>query len=547
MEHVAGASLDAYCRPGALLPVETTVEIVASAAQALARAHAEGIVHRDIRPANLVRVGGTSVELKGFGLAGDPSTHPTQDGALPGIPDYMSPEQVRGEPLDGRSDLFSLAVVLYELLTGEKPFGGESVSSVLYRIVNEPPKPPSAPPPGLPARLVSFLDRALAKRPEDRFPDGETFAAELRRALVGAGSTAAAPRRAARAPTGPVPAGAERERAPSPGRRRGTVAYVVGAGIVLVLLVAAAWFAQRWRSGEVAAPREAWLETRVRTEPPGLPVSLDGKPLERGGVRFRAAGPFGTLSATKDCRTARHRIDPRDAGGEVVLVLDPALVDVTVDPGVPAATVRLDGKAVGGGTPSRINLDLCRENVIEARAEGYRTATVVVPAGATPLQARTAIAGLRLEAIPRGRLRLPATALPLTFFVDGRKVRPGRDGIELPEGSHAVRAVNEERWIDVASDVQVRAGESVTAVLDLPEMATLVVQAFPANCTVRLRRVGGAWKLLDETPVQREIAAGHYWVQVTYEATGESQEREVDLVPGFNPPLRFAFKTGGAP
>jgi hypothetical protein len=546
MEYVEGQTLDAFCRPDSLLPAETTVELIASAAEALDFAHQADIVHRDIKPANILRVGEQAMKIMDFGLAKAPHVHLTQDGDLLGTPSYMSPEQIRGETVDGRSDLFSLAVVLYEMLTGTKPFRGETVSSVLFRIVNEHPQPASSAGRYVPAELSRFLEKALDKKADERFQTGAAFAAALREA---AGAAAGAPRPAATVESSTV---AERpvpvEKLPPPvarRRRRSRMPYVVVAAIVLV---AAGLGATRYRDRLMELiepwmpepPAPAWLEAGVRTEPPGLPVLLDGQPIAAGVIRFPSAGPRGVLTTTLECRTVEHALAPEDAGGEIVLVTDPVEVEVDLDAGVAGADVRLNG-ADAGQTPARLSLDLCRENTVEIAAEGYYPASVVLPERATPLEARTALGAVALQAIPIGRLILPATPTPVRFFVNGDPVEASKDGIELTAGEHVVRAVSRKHWIDITTRVEVPPDGDVTATLRIPPLAWLTVQAFPANCKVYLRRPRGRWAYVDTIPVRTKIAAGRYEVRVEFVPTGETQERAVELRSGVEEPIRFSF------
>jgi hypothetical protein len=546
MEYVEGQTLDAFCRPDTLLPPETAVELVASAAEALDYAHRADIVHRDIKPANILRVGEETMKIMDFGLAKGPHAHLTQEGDLLGTPSYMSPEQIRGETVDARSDLFSLAVVLYEMLTGVKPFKGETVSSVLFRIVNEHPRPASSAGRFVPAELSKFLEKALDKRPVGRFQSGAEFAAALREAGRAA---AGAPRTAGADP--PSPAVAKPvpvEKLPPPvvrRRRRSKMPYVIAAAMILV---AVAVGVTRYREPLMELigpwmpepPAPAWLEAGVRTEPPGLPVLMDGEPLEAGVVRFPSAGPRGVLSATLDCRTAEHALALEDAGGEIVLVTDPVEVEVDVDPGVPGASVSLNG-ADAGEAPARVALDLCRENSIEVAADGYYPTSLVLPEGATPLEARTALGTITLEAIPIGRLMLPAPRTPVRFFVDGEAAESPPEGIELTAGEHVVRAVSKKYWIDVTTRVEVPANGDVTPEFRIPALAWLTVQAFPANCKVFLRRPRGRWVYLDTIPVRRKIAAGKYEVRVEFVPTGETRDRAVDLKAGAEEPIRFSF------
>ena len=189
MEYVEGRTLEEYIRLETLPSPRTVASIGCQAADALAYAHREGIVHRDIKPANLILVGERTVKIADFGLAKQTGTSLTTDGAFLGTPNYMSPEQIRGQDVDGRSDLFSLAIVVYELLTGKRPFRGESISTVIYRITTEPPIEPDLGQVPDAVRIKAFLGRALSKNPDDRYQTGDEFARELRESFAGSPAT----------------------------------------------------------------------------------------------------------------------------------------------------------------------------------------------------------------------------------------------------------------------------------------------------------------------------------------------------------------------
>ncbi len=194
MEHVDGSSLREVIRLRGPLPHGEALRIAISLADALSTAHEAGVVHRDIKPANiLVRASDGSVKLADFGIARLSSSDLTRTGETLGSPAYMSPEQFRGAIVDGRSDLFSLAVVLYEMLCGEKPFSGTDLGSLAYAIVHETPVPVSRREPRLPAGIDGFFERALAKQPDRRFPDGASFGEALRRILASATKPSPAP------------------------------------------------------------------------------------------------------------------------------------------------------------------------------------------------------------------------------------------------------------------------------------------------------------------------------------------------------------------
>jgi hypothetical protein len=183
MEFIDGITLDKHARPGTLLPPGDVLDLVTQAAAALDHAHAAGVIHRDIKPANLMRLKDGTLKITDFGLAKNPSANLTQTGVLLGTPSYMSPEQIQGKELDGRSDLFSLGVVLYELLTGVRPFDADSISTIIYRVLYEDPRPPAAHNPALPGEVNLVIERLLAKDKSRRYANGVALVADLRKAF----------------------------------------------------------------------------------------------------------------------------------------------------------------------------------------------------------------------------------------------------------------------------------------------------------------------------------------------------------------------------
>ncbi len=177
MELVEGRKLSEY-RVSELAP-ETRIGFIADllsmAGSALDYAHAKGVVHRDIKPANIM-VTSSGVKIMDFGVARISSSQLTRTGTIIGTPNYMSPEQVRAEPIDGRSDQFSLGVIVYEMLTDHKPFDAPNITSTLFKLVNEGPAPIRSVDPRIPGALEAVVARVLAKRPADRFANCTAFA-----------------------------------------------------------------------------------------------------------------------------------------------------------------------------------------------------------------------------------------------------------------------------------------------------------------------------------------------------------------------------------
>jgi len=186
MELIEGESLAARLARGAFPTTAEALDIAAKVADALAAAHTLGVVHRDIKPANIMLTKDGGVKVADFGVAkaiGE-GTDLTRTGTVVGSPAYMAPEQVRGEAIDGRADLFSLGVVLYEMIMRRKPFPADTVTTLIYQILNEDPfKDPSLTAP-LGPQLREFLQQCLAKNPADRIPDATTFASRARAILA---------------------------------------------------------------------------------------------------------------------------------------------------------------------------------------------------------------------------------------------------------------------------------------------------------------------------------------------------------------------------
>ncbi|MBI2789553.1 MAG: CHASE2 domain-containing protein [Elusimicrobia bacterium] len=219
MELLDGHDLVKYGQKDGLLPLEKALEYVATVADALDSAHAQGIVHRDIKPANIMLLKDGSIRVADFGIARITSSSKTATGTVMGTPSYMSPEQVAGKKVDGRSDLFSLAVALYELTTGEKPFkGGDGIGTLLFQIANDPHPDVLTIRPDLPPALRAVIDKGLAKSPDDRFQRGSEFAAAIRAVLKGGTAVvaAAAPKTIETPPPAAAAAPAPAPKAPEP-------------------------------------------------------------------------------------------------------------------------------------------------------------------------------------------------------------------------------------------------------------------------------------------------------------------------------------------
>lgn len=184
MELLEGTDLAKYSQKDHLLPLPEVIRIVSAVAGALDYAHENGVVHRDIKPANIMVLKNGEIRVADFGIARVMTSSKTQTGVILGTPSYMSPEQISGQKVDGRSDLFSLGVVFYELLTGEKPFQGDSIATLIFSITASPPIPLKDLAPDIPKQCVAIIDRLLAKDREMRYANGKDLMKDLAECLM---------------------------------------------------------------------------------------------------------------------------------------------------------------------------------------------------------------------------------------------------------------------------------------------------------------------------------------------------------------------------
>jgi len=589
MEYIDGMTLERHARADSLLPPGRLLELMTQAASALDYAHQAKVIHRDIKPANLMIQEDGSLKVTDFGLAKNPSANLTQTGVLLGTPSYMSPEQIQGKDLDGRSDLFSLGVVLYELLTGLRPFEADSISTIIYRVLYEDPRPATVHNPALPPAVHAVLEKALAKDPARRYATGAALVADLRKAFSdlpaetlarpfpiptappaprrpspasmqtrrpGAGGAArpgAATARTARPPLAPAP--------PLPARRPVKIL-----ALVLMVLLGLAVF-PRWanrgdrrfaRLGpgllrlpqtgpaqaagvggpgpETAGPLPAGtgrVTIEVRTKPAGGTVFLDDIPLAEPRVVLALSDPqTHAIRARSGCLEGIAEKSAADLAvlqGPLVLDLRERKEVVAIGSEPPGARLRIDGRDTGKSTPIEIELESCRERTVELRLDGHRHWTKTFPAGEDGEAVAQALKSVALEAIPRGTVTLPRPK-GWTGDVFLGSARVGRTGepIALDEGSYTLQVRNDKVFARTSVPVTVRGNETARPATVFPGLGSLTVQAQPSNCKVY---VDGAY--VDVTPIlDLPIASGDHDIRVVFVPNNAEQKRRVTIRAG---------------
>ncbi|HYK42640.1 MAG TPA: serine/threonine-protein kinase [Thermoanaerobaculia bacterium] len=356
MEYVDGEPLNRYAASRSL-DVAQKIELIRQAALALGHAHEKGVLHRDVKPGNILVTRDGQVKVADFGIgklvAGEGGL--TRTGQLVGSPAYMSPEQIRGGPLDPRSDLFSLGVVLYELLTGIRPFPGNSMTTLVYQILHTDARDPLAAARDLPPVAREIFARLLAKSPDGRPADAAEFTREIAR--IGRADARrqaeappappvappAAPRVLEPSAASPPPAQASASPAPRaapplPGRAVAAAVAVLAAVALIALL--------RGRAKPAAPPGGGGTTAGPAT--PGLPatpVPAEGPPDAVVVAAPRAVGPPPARSGEARARIVRTPGTPADSAraGRILRTRQSVKIGVSPD----QARVYLDGRYVG--------------------------------------------------------------------------------------------------------------------------------------------------------------------------------------------------------
>ncbi len=454
MEYVEGELLDAHCTKKSLLPMEQVLALVVQGLSALHYAHRHGVVHRDIKPANLMMVeDGHILKIMDFGVARQGGAHLTQTGMVVGTPHYMSPEQIEGEALDGRSDVFSMGVVLYELLTGERPFPGDTISTVIYRIMHDAPLPVHKVNGKIPETLTGILQKALSKDREARYASAQAFKQALEDFLASRPS----PRREeADLFDVPEPDGAEDSFLPpppstgiriKPKRRRRSGRILLLAGLAALVFAAVLigldyfWSVQGDARLPIVRPPASQEKLpvliNVVTTPPGARLFLDGSPVK---VVTIPPGDHGIhlVEARLGCLSAKKSINDVRGAETLKLDLKPGFYTFSADSEPSGAEVYLDGKDTGKATPAKIDREGCEPFTIAFEKKGWiRKEVKVNPRDATTLKVSLA------KEPDKGRLRAVSASGTIKIYEDNRLLGSSGQSIELPAGEHTLRFVDE--------------------------------------------------------------------------------------------------------
>lgn len=403
MKYVDGKSLDELLAAKSV-PMERALDILWQAACGLGHAHRRGVVHRDVKPSNIMVDDSGRVVITDFGIskALESKTQYTSVGQMIGTPRYVSPEQAKGQPLDGRSDQYSLGVVGYEILVGQLPLVAETVHALMYMHIYETPTPAGTVRPDIPPHISNALQRALAKEPEKRFSSMEAFASALlpeRQIESGPISWPGLQATIPATPTSPAP-----PTVPTPSPRRMPSAVAIAAAAALVLAVGLAGL---WNRGEdLPAPPPASAppaDSVVGGMATGTPPVVDS--VAAAAESVRAAPPPRADTTPKPPRARPRRASPAKPATAPAPAVDTLAAATRVPKtvvgyltvnAVPYGTVSVDGVEIGDTPVFRYELPPGVHAVRIART-GFRTDSVspTITAGNEVRLSRTLVREVR--------------------------------------------------------------------------------------------------------------------------------------------------------
>ncbi len=559
MELLPGADLESLLRSGESLLLQEKLDIMIQVCRGLQYAHEHRVIHRDVKPSNIRVLEDGSAKIMDFGIAKLGQTGVTKSGMMVGTVHYMSPEQIRGRPLDGRNDVFSAGVILYELLAGRRPFVGEGPTQILYRIVHDDPPPIEAELGECGDKLKAVVARALAKEPDQRYPSAAALADDLtvvmRSLSQGAGALL---------PYEAMESVALSRRLLKEGRLDEGVKCLSEVTELHPQLLEARR-ALRWARREVEHKTEPpppeeddfpELEATFQAQAPPTQVEAEtvlqptvlAQPVARHpAARRPAAGPLavktgggGVLWIGAGAATIALGIggylwlrppepgvspDPRVSTSPSPLVLvSPTVttsrVAVSSDP--KGATVTVDGKPAAGVTPLEVELDAAKAHRVTVTKDGYTAQETRLSPGSWPPEIKLVLEPLG----PLGKVTV-TSPYPLDVLWRGKVLARGAAGAEVsvPAGRQTLTLVSAVHFLRDSVTVEVRAGETVE--VSAPQLGSLNIRANPDNCQVF---IDGTF--VDYPPIlDRRLAAGSHTVRFEW-PDGLRREEPVQISAG---------------
>ena len=537
MEFVRGEGLESIIAANRVLSFKEVADLTLQICDGLDFAHERGVVHRDIKPANIIITREGRPKITDFGIAKVTTTTLTRTGTVIGTPSYMSPEQVTGHPVTGAADQFSIAVLVYELFTGERPFVGDSPTTIMYKIVHEEPVRPKVLNARLPEALDRALLRALEKDPAQRYPTCTAFAEAVRDALGAAPADAtvavtdqnAATVLAADFAKMPVPEPA------APAKSRTPLIAAIAA-TALVIGALGLWAVMGRGGDEGQAQGESPVEQSDSAGVDPGPNTSATAPV--------AVGESDEPSLVDPSLAERGSVGDDEAGGgggedPANVPADPVPEAYTVTSQPEGAQVYMDGELQNGTTPVEIQILPGSEYQVRVEMDGYQTASWVFTdddLNETHRSTRELLFNLE-PSTPPGSLVLNNAPYPVAIVaqrLDDAGNPTGRPQSFAPEQSHEIELASGLYEVELSAPNvyfhrvdPVSIQPEISQTLTVPRAVNVRVMAYPANC-----RVSIDGRDHDSTPFFVLLALGDHEFGFDWSAVGEGEKTVTHTVTG---------------
>jgi serine/threonine protein kinase len=435
MEYVDGETLDEKIKREGKFDPKSAVNIAIACLKALSYAHCLGIVHRDLKPSNIMILKDGRVKITDFGLAKMTGTKLSQEGFLLGTPHYMSPEQIDNKPLDGRSDIFSMGIILYEMISGVRPFEGETISSILKQILFEEPKLRIDKTGSCPEQLWQVITKSLEKEPEKRFQSADEFISALKNLNLeesqNENKTFLPP---------PPPKILKKQPRYSVDWKTVTIAGASGA-LFTILIIVILQFLILKEGNPIPLknpPSEEVLPTpiEVKTDPPKALLFLDGKEVTIPIISPKDRKKH-KLVAKKGCLSQEVEISYKTKT-PLYLKLTEGPFQFKVDSEPKGARILIDGKETDFLTPAFIPRTDCKSFTLTITMDGYSDVTREID----PSELDSVIISLSQKSA-EGKVKFRSDDPQMKFYLNGKLVAGVGDTISLPEGNYEIEVVNE--------------------------------------------------------------------------------------------------------
>ena len=492
MEFVPGKTLEGHIKAGTPMPLRTKLSLASDIAAALDHAHSHDVIHRDVKPGNVMVTADFKAKLMDFGIAKREDASLTQTGTFLGTPSYASPEQIKDGVATGQSDVFSFGVLVFELLSGSLPFPGSSINTILYKIVNEPPASIQPPVEGLvPEDWQRVFNKVLAKNPKERHGSCSAFVRDLLESTTDLGKTDRMQLLGNLKPTPPEPDARPAEPPtaaattvistadllPPAGRNSKTLLYAGGAAAAVVLIV-----------GASLLMKKGGAEVLLDTVPPNAAVLQGGKEVGRTPMALVLKAGDKVHLERKGFQPQDYLYKAGDSAPKVALVSVKSEETLRTEPA--GATVVMDGAPLAGVTPLRVkNWDQGATHALNFK-KGSLAANFDLLEGETPGNQVYTLAGAseaRTVAMPKA---VDANAPGSLHFSGEYAVHVRMDGKDLGEvhpggsvpaapGAHRLELSAPGVYFREARQVTISPGRPQT--LALPGLVRLTIETYPSD------------------------------------------------------------------